>query len=75
MVHRVCVCVCACVCVCVKNRKLTKDTGRCCEKETMTTRLSSYNVQTTILQINYTETKSSIKANMCKDRLAKTKKM
>ena len=65
-------CVCVCVCVC-KEQKTDKNTGRCCEKEMVTTTMSSYNVQTTMLLINYRETKSSITANTCKDRLAKTK--
>ena len=45
-----------------------------CEKEEVITTKSSYNIQTTILKINYTVTKYSIKSNMCKHRLAKNKK-
>ena len=57
-----------------QDRKTDKNTGGCCEKETAITTKSSYNIQTAILQINYTETKTSIKANMCKDSLTENKK-
>ena len=62
-----------CVYIC-QDRKADKNTGGCSEKETEITIKSSYNVQTTILQINYAETKTSIKANMNKDRLSENKK-
>ena len=70
MVHRINVCVC----VCVTTKKFDKNNGACCEKERVITTKSSYNVQTTILYMNYTENKSSIKANMCKHSLAANKK-
>ena len=58
----VCMCVCVCVCVCVWQ-----------DQKTIASK-SSCNVQTTILSINFTETKCSINGNMCQhSRLAKNK--
>ena len=64
-----------CVCISIKTKKLTKKTGGCFEKETLVTTKSSYNEETTILWIKYTETKSSTKANMCKHRLVRNTKI
>ena len=46
-----------------QDQKTNKNTGGCFEKETLVTTKSSYNEETTILWIKYTETKSSTKAN------------
>ena len=51
--------------------KLTKTLEVLCEKGDNFK--STCDVQTKILQINYTGTKSSIKADMCKHRQAKNK--
>ena len=60
------------MCVCVRQDQ--KHKKMLYEKEKVITSKNSCNVQTTILQINYTETKCSRKANMSKHRMAKNKK-
>ena len=58
-----------------QDQKTNKNTGGCFEKETLVTTKSSYNEETTILWIKYTETKSSTKANMRKYRMVRNTKI